>query len=347
MHVCWVASLCLHIPRIPTKSTSLSLGLSSLKSTTFGTDRVRARGRALNSDRNRVLNTDHWQGQGADWLLTETSSPVTASKVSWLSVRYATSHSWHCWCLGPMINEAALKHQVHEEFHLGLGQEVVKGVRSLPSKLSNGRSHPAQQVLHKTPQSLFQFERLALMGSVNPWVISAVIPWLLCTPQQTWFPHGQGKYNTLLKQSAVGFAVSPSPCSCRAVSRWALAKAPGHFYRNPCAATVLSSLRLHRQNSEEFLAYYMGAVRSCPHFSSAPKTEQYSSGGMLLLGSFSRPHTSEPTPEFHCHTHVFKNGGLVCAQLLPFCVHQYSFFIQCKVLTMSEVQTYWLHTTGV
>lgn len=160
-------------------------------------------------------------------------------------------------------------------------------------------------------------------------------------PSADLIPTWIGKIQHPSKAVCCGVCCEPLPLLLQSCLMLGSGKRPRALLQKPVCSNrfFLASLRLHRQNSEEFLAYYMCAVRSCPHFSSASKTEQYSSGGMLLLGSFSRPRTSEPTPEFHCHTHMFKTRGLVCAQLSPFCVHQYSFFIQCKVLTM-EMQTY-------
>lgn len=167
---------------------------------------------------------------------------MTPSKVSWLSVHYVTSHSWHYWCLEPMIIEAALKHQVHEEFHLGPGQEVVKGVRSLPSKLSNGRSHPAQQVLHKTPQSLFQFKHLALRGSVNPWVISAVIPWLL-VPLRRPDSHMDRENTTPFQSSLLWGLLRAPPLALAELSHAGLQQTPqGTFTETRVQQQILSCL---------------------------------------------------------------------------------------------------------
>lgn len=90
-------------------------------------------------------------------------------------------------------------------------------------------------------------------------------------------PHGEGKYNTHQKQMAVVFATGPSHCSQQIYLKCqAPANTTVHFYVNLCAAIggwiFLAFLRLHKQIAEEFLAYYMGAVRSCPHFPCAIKS---------------------------------------------------------------------------
>lgn len=143
-------------------------------------------------------------------------------------------------------------------------------------------------------------------------------------PSAHLIPTRIGKIQHLSKAVSCGVCCEPLPWLLQSCLMLRSSKHPRALLQKPVCSNrfFLASLRLHRQNSEEFLAYYMGAVRSCPHSSSATKKKNN-----IQVGCFCSAHFQDHVIlNLHLNftvIHTFKIGGLVCVQLSPFCVHQY------------------------